>query len=412
MSKRNAIILILLVFIIILAGLLWWYFLNKESIPQTNTTTNSPVTSLFGENTGETTQQEPEVLTTASGTLPVGETADLRQIYASPNSGFVIFTKNNEIKIRFVDRATGNVYETTPNSEEIIRITNTTIPQVEETVWNSNGNSLILRYLKSDNETIENFSGKIKISTSTTNSFIGEITGIFLPENAKEIAINPSGTKVFTLIEKQDNSGSYGITSNLEGSSKNQNFDSKISKWQVSWPKENIISFTTKPTYVNEGFLYFFNINTNSFEKIFGNVSGLTTLINKDASAFVYSKSLRNSISLNFFNIKNSNDKNLQIATITDKCVWSKTEKTVVYCAVPKNIPTGSYPDMWYQGLVSFSDNLWKIDTDSGATSMIYEISKEGNTNIDIMDIKISDDDKYITFTNRNDLTLWGLKIK
>jgi Tol biopolymer transport system component len=125
-----------------------------------------------------------------------------------------------------------------------------------------------------------------------------------------------------------------------------------------------------------------------------------------------YSESFRGSERLSYYDIKSGNDKSLQVATFSDKCVWANTDNSTIYCAVPKNIPSGIYPDSWYQGISSFTDNFWKINVDTGTTNLIYETGKNDTADVDAMNLRISPDDKYLVFTNKDDLSLWGLKIQ
>lgn len=417
MTKKNAIIIILVSVIIIIVGLLLYYFSGNQSGQNTSTNTpagtvDNPFGTIPSDKTNTSSQNQQTNGQNSTNTNQVSNTVSqqLRQIYASPTSGSVIFTRNKVNTIRFVDRATGNIYEARPDSEEIIRVNNTTVPKIQEAIWNSSGDSLVLRYLKDDGASIDSFSAKIKTSSSTNNSFSGEISGAFLSANSKSVVINPSGTKTFSLLEKSGGNGSYGVISNMDGSGKSTIFDSAISEWLISWPKDSIISFATKPSYKDSGYVFLYNTQNNSFYRVLGGVYGITALVNRNADALIYSESLRGGFKLNYFNIKTSEDKMLQISTMADKCVWSNTEKSVVYCAVPKSVTTSSYPDTWYQGITSFSDNFWKIDTDKGTTNIIYETGKNYDISVDAMDLRISTDDKYLVFTNKDDLSLWGLK--
>ena len=55
------------------------------------------------------------------------------------------------------------------------------------------------------------------------------------------------------------------------------------------------------------------------------------------------------------------------LETLPEKCVWSKADASIFYCAVPENIPADNiYPDVWYQGLMSFSDAIWKVNIKTG----------------------------------------------
>ena len=413
MSKKNSILLILAIVIVIIGSLLFFYFSPNNT--DQNTTDITQTTNPFG-NTSQNKTFNTNTQTTIEDNQTTGATENLErliQLYKNPTSGSVFFVnKNNQSVLRFVDRAVGNIYEYAPDTQtgEVQRITNTTIPKIQEAVWSKSGNDLVLRYLDNNTDNISSFSGKITAGSSSINSF-GEIIGQFLSSNIKQLAINPSGNKIFELIEKSDKSGTYGFTTNLDGSGKKIIFDSPISYWNVSWVKENVITFTTKPNYRDVGLLYFFNPQTYSMNRILGNITGMSTITNKDASLVAYSYNTNNSFFLDVYDVVNKISKNLQIATLADKCVWGNTNTKILYCAIPQTITTDDYPDSWYQGLMSFSDNIWKIDTNTGATEELYQIGSNENANIDVFDLKISTDDQYLVFSNKTDLSLWLLKL-
>jgi len=184
-----------------------------------------------------------------------------------------------------------------------------------------------------------------------------------------------------------------------------------MSYWNISWPKENIITFTTKPNYTDPGLLYFFNTQTYSMNRVLGNIVGLSTLVNKDANLVAYSYNINNSFYLDIYDVISKISKNIKFKTLADKCVWGNNNTKILYCAIPKTITPDNYPDTWYQGLESFSDDIWKIDTETGGVSYLAG-SDESGVDMDMFDLKISLDDKYIAFSNKKDLSLWLLQIK
>jgi len=116
---------------------------------------------------------------------------------------------------------------------------------------------------------------------------------------------------------------------------------------------------------------------------------------------------------LYLFNIKKGESKLLPFETLPEKCVWSNTNIKVIYCAVPKAFPIGeTYPDSWYQGLVSFTDSIWMINTDTMAASLIFDIEKESGEQMDVIDVQLDKKDNYLFFTNKTDLTFWSLSLK
>jgi hypothetical protein len=81
-----------------------------------------------------------------------------------------------------------------------------------------------------------------------------------------------------------------------------------------------------------------------------------------------------------------------------------------LYCATPAVAPEGVYPDDWYQGLVSFSDNISQIDTVTGLQTDIYQTSPKYPP-LDIYTPALSPDSRYFVFINKTDLTLWAYKL-
>ena len=56
----------------------------------------------------------------------------------------------------------------------------------------------------------------------------------------------------------------------------------------------------------------------------------------------------------------------LSFNTLPEKCVFSKKNPAVVYCGMPKNFEQELLPDSWWQGKISFNDEICKINTDTG----------------------------------------------
>jgi len=363
--------------------------------------TNKTTTGTTGGNTGNNTQTN----------TTNGNTAKLTQLYANPTSGSVFFaSKSNQDVLEFVDRANGNVYQYLPQSQsgQPTRLTDTTIPKIEEVKWSPTGNNLVYRYLDNNNtDTIDSFSGTI--TGTSTGGNLRQIAGTFLSVDLAQMAVSPKGDKIFGLWKKNDGSGSFGVLSNLDGTNKKQIFNSSASSWNISWPTNTLVTFTTRPTYKDYGYLFFFNTQTYSFERILGDIAGLSTLTNSDGSLIAYSRSQDKAFSLNIYDTKNKTDESIPLATLADKCVWSTKNTNILYCAVPQSIPSDTYPDAWYQGTEFFQDNIWMIDANSGVTTQLYQIGVNESASIDAMNLTISPDDKYLSFSNKNDLSLWIL---
>ncbi|MFA6552320.1 MAG: hypothetical protein WCT19_02350 [Candidatus Paceibacterota bacterium] len=409
MSKRTKII-IGIVLAICVAALLFYYFYyspntttNNNGFPSSGNITSSSTNNVSnGTETGKQSNQNGQGTNQA-------QTSILREITPGPISGAVIFNTSNTANIRYVDRGTGHVYQTSADSSAVNRITNTTIPKINETIFNPTGSSFVARYLKSDDETIQSFFGNIKTSSSSVLTANGSVTGDFMPVNIKQVAISPSGNKIFYLTDK--NLGTVGVIANVDGTQKLQIFTSDLKEWIVFWPKEDTIILNTKASVMSPGYVFTLNSKTGKLTKILDSFNGLTTLFNQNLSYGLYSESRNGSFSLNILNVKNNNSINTTVQTLPEKCVWSKNDATVAYCAVPTIVLNGDYPDAWYQGVVSFSDDIWKLNATNGTAEIIARLRDLTTEDIDGINLSLSQKDDYLLFTNKTDLSLWMLKI-
>lgn len=413
MSKQTAIILILAVFLGALGALIYFYFNfnnNPKSITPTNITVDAydPFGTKAVENTPVATSTEVDNNIVET---PV-QTSKLRLISDQPVSGLSIIdnAKTKQTDIHYILRANGNIYEAYTDSLEQKRLSITTIPKVYESQWLPDGIRLIIRYLKDSSENVQTFSVKINPATTTLNTFEGGVTGNHLPENIGTLAINPSGNKIFYLTNNLN--GSSGFISNPDGLNKKLLFESPLIEWAVSWPKEETITFTTKPSANIPGFMYFLNSTTGNFTRVMGNILGLTTKTNKNATEILYSDSSRGNPKLYLYIVKTGESKLLPWSTFPEKCQWSNTDAKVIYCAVPKSFEIGDYPDIWYMGLTNFTDDIWMINTDTMASTLISDLKKEGNNDMDVIEPQLDKADNYLFFINKADLTLWSLKLK
>ena len=410
-STKNKILILLITVMLLTAGLFYfWNKYMKRGAP--GQAIENPDDSFpFGSGSGKDTQF-PSSASNRSERGSIDDEAEmpiLRQISDKPIAGGIAFNNGSTTVIRYVERGTGHIVETTGDSFESNKVSNTTIPKVPQAIWSSGGQSVIMHYLKEGTDNIFSFSANI-VKATTTQDVSKNPKSAFLPLNITQLSINPSGDKIFYLTKNEG--GSIGAISNTDGSKKNQLFQFTITEWLASWPNKDIIVLATKPSFATAGYLFFLNEKTGRNDKILSGVNGLTALVSSTTKNILYSASAEDSIKLNYYNLKNNQNMTLSFKTLPEKCVWSKIEELTIYCAVPKTIEDGEYPDIWYQGLASFNDNIWKVDLKTSSSELVYNLQKESGKKFDLMNPFLSGNDEYLFFTNKKDLTFWSLSLK
>jgi len=268
-------------------------------------------------------------------------------------------------------------------------------------VWGSGATSLVTRYLKNDNQTIDTYALTIQnVSTSTDKV----VNGVQFPTNI--LSFDVSGNSVFYLI--QSGNGSIGITSDMNGGKKKQVWSSPLRELTGQFVNSSTIALTTKPETDLPGYLYLVNANTGAVKRIIGDVNGLSASVSPDGTLIA---ALANSTSMFIQKVSDNSRTPMTPATFPEKCVWSRKDKNVLFCAVPNETLDSSSLISWYKGLVSYDDQIWKYDLKTNTSSVIEDISKDTDEPIDAIKPILSDDEQYLVFVNKKDGSLWSLDL-
>lgn len=306
--------------------------------------------------------------------------------------------------VRYIERSTGNVFEMPLAGGEEKRISSTRIPEIYEGAFADKGQSVIFRYVKEDNATIETFTGKLSNQDIEGSD---DIKGAFLPEGITSLAVSPDTSKVFYLTNF--GAGAIGTTSLITGDKKVDVWKHSFTEWLTQWPSSKTITVTTKPSTGVAGFMYALNSTTGLYTKVLGNVPGLTTLMSPDEKHVLYSSSSGTGLTLNLMNSASQTTNQIPLPTLPEKCVWSKGSASV-YCAIPEQLPVANYPDAWYKGLVSFHDQIVTITLD-GKVTPLGSLAAFGGGSIDAINLSLDDDEQTLFFINKNDSILWSLAV-
>ncbi len=397
MSRRNKIIIAVIVGLLLIALGVFLYFLwSKPAVlPPDDGSFPPPSDEIVP------TEEPPTVLPEGK---PGAFEPILRQLSKIPIAGAMLGSKGGETIVRYQERSAGNIYEIGAAGEGEKRLTNTTIPKVYEALWSKSGSALISRYVRDGSETIESFSSRINQGTTGAE---GELQGAFLQREILEGAISPEGTSFFYLLE--ENGGVTGIRSDLSGSGKTKLWASPLREWLVSWPSANKIMLLSKPSVLASGMLISLDPIKGGSTLILRDIPGLTALANPVHSEILYSASSEKDFSLYLFDMIKGKHREVSVTTLPEKCVWNKNGDKF-YCGVPKTIPVGSYPDVWYQGVNSFEDAVWS-STPSGTLDRILDISDKRGAPIDLVNPILSSDEKFLIFTDKVSSTLWSLQM-
>ena len=203
------------------------------------------------------------------------------------------------------------------------------------------------------------------------------------------------------------------MSENLDGTGERQQlFASPFGEWLVEWIKDGLVVLTTKPSHNIDGYSYFVNTNNGTMKKILGEIKGLTVLTSPDATKILYAKSGKNVFDLVVYDIETKTETSLELNTFPEKCVWGTENTNLLYCAVSNFSNNNDLPDDWYKGVVSFSDEIWLINTETGKTGIVTPMKEFTGDGIDVTKISLSPEEDRLLFTNKKDRSLWMLKLE
>lgn len=426
MNKRTLrIIIFSFVIAIIILGIWFFIFIRQESEPEpTNnggsTTQNFfPVTTTF---TPEDTTTEDNSEIVENNFIPT-----LRQLSRDPVAGIVAFERELEEPVgvdpltgststpeettetifRYIDVGMGHIYETSERNTEQERISNVTIPKIKEAFFSNEGDQVVMRFLAPDNETIETTFGTLVENTSTTTEDKYSFEVAYWPQNIDSISTN--GSEITYSIEEVDTTTIYSLS--FANPVPSAVYGSDVSNILVQKPSANISTFTTKADSRVPGHSFFVTSN-GQIENVVSAVLGLTTNTSPDSSKMIFSDGTNTNISTFIMDTSDKIYEIFRLNTLAEKCVWSRENSNLVYCAAPKTLPSASYPEDWYQGLVSFNDAIYEIDLEADTYSIIIDPQTETNQIFDIINPTLSPNDEYLMFINKRDLTPWTLDLQ
>lgn len=415
MNKKILITIVSTITLIILATLSWYFFFrNIAPTPTTNPTTGLP----FGEGVGNVVPNEQNSNITGvvsdSGNKPTNK---LFQISNAPVAGFVAFSSKKDLPassaegqagaptvIRYVDRATGHIYDVNPFTLEKTKITNNTLPKIIEAYFKNDGSAVLLRSL-TNNDTIQNISLTLNAPKTSSTDALYTVTATGLRGNMGDVWVGPNNSLAYSLID--DNSISI---SNFDGTKATRLFSSAFTDWRVRFDNIANVVLVTKASANVSGFAYNLNTKTGSLSKLIGPLNALTLIESPDNKRFAYSYNSNGQTVFASQNMSTREITNILPATFADKCVWSKKNTNILYCGTPSGIGTFE-PDNWYKGTSHFSDQIWSFDIEDKISENLVNLGENTNS-IDVLNPSLSPNEDYLIFMNKNDLTLWALKLQ
>lgn len=404
--RRTLILSGIAVLIVLLVGAYVFFFTGFGG-RETAGNTNEPgfFGSLFPFNFGNAPETPPLIDGNTETPVDTRPVPRLRKISETPvGGGFFFVDKEGQasttVGIRYIERTSGHVYETSATSFTTRRISNTTIPGIQEVLWEDKNNFLI-RYL--DNSTdIETYAIGL-VDADVEQSITGKQVTSF-----ERGSLNSTGATLVSVSENANGSTVY--TGPANGQSRTSVFSSPITSW-IPHLRGSTVYLTSAPSASVTGFLY--RLSGQSLIKVLGGERGLmVSLSPTGAYALISTVDDAGGIGLSVVALASGERRASPVDTISTKCGFVSEKPLQVVCGVPVEFPRASYPTDWLLGRVSFSDDVWLIDFDEGSAELLVLAGEDTTELLDVTHVIVDETASYAGFINKNDLSFWALRLE
>ena len=412
-------ILIILLVIGLTLGGVWAYktFVQKSTNPITPT--DGGFKSFFPFGNTEVPGMIDGQLPTTPGEQPTPvSTSKFKQLTGRPIAGFTIYPERVAITIpattangkpttethiehvlRYVSRNSGYVYEIREKdgiTNLPLQISNIFIPNIYEALFMDGGKTALLRFLRDDDRTIATYS--VPIPDPNPDGTRTQIEGKYLPDSILNAAVSSEGNSLIRVTREQN----MGVvtTTDSQNNKKVELLRFAFSEW-IPLHSKQATYLQTKASAAADGFLYSVE-SSKRLKKVIGDIPGLTTSISPTGTYVLYSESTANGFTSKLYNTKTAALTPLNISVLPEKCTWLANENLL--CAGNTTVPTGLYPDIWYAGVTTLSDRLYRINSTTNTYEIVYDGSERS---FDMIGLRVDEDRNIAFFIDKQSGILW-----
>lgn len=342
---------------------------------------------------GETTAGQTnngEGAPNAAGLIPTKKV--LAKIYDKAVGGYTLINDATSTRVRLFDRAQGLFVDVDPMTGAKTVLANKAILNMHDAYFLA-GNKVLVRALD-DKGVIQTLQYTLAASDGERPFVIGDPTA--LEKNIKEIGVSPNG-KFAALVIDRDTDAAIDLYDAATGAI-NEVATPALSEWIPSVTNDGTIYLTAKTAAKYMSGVYV--VSGGKLRPTITSRESQTALVGAGGLAFVSFRGASGDFTgmLQSVGYSEADPSSVPLATIADKCAFpedlsvSAGTSTLpkIYCGVPVAIPSGGFPDIWYQGQYASHDALYSYDANSDARALIVSPWTELKTNLDMVDMRAS----------------------
>jgi len=304
----------------------------------------------------------------------------------------------DKTKVIYYSAENGNVWQVSFDGSEPVKISSAILNNLVKIIWSPDKTKVVSVYQNSD-ETVSKYFYDYKTGKAT-------LLGSYI----QEISWSPNGDKIAYQYTNDATSENNISIANADGAKWQNVFQTRMKDVNLDWIGSEI-SFYEKPSGIAPSSLFLLNPLTKNLTKVLSDIYGLSVKWSPQNDRVLYSKTASNgkNIGLYVAQKNGSNETNIDISTLAEKCVWAQDNR-ILFCAIPKNINEATIlPDDFYKGSFTADDEFWKINLDTGEKTALLQSWERGNEIYDATSLILSPLEDYLFFVNKKDGLLYSI---
>ncbi len=290
-------------------------------------------------------------------------------------------------QVLFVESGTGHIYSIDLTTGEEERLSNITVPMASKATVSRSG----------------------EYAAITDGRSVALIT---LPLNEVSLSSETLNVAVLDFAFGDDNSFLYTINTLTGTDGKVYDLKTKSTKSLFTLPfRESVILWGSTKDSVHHAYPktaarlegYYYKIQNGAMNRL--PASGYAFGASTDASHTIYSRRKNEVYETFILDHSTKSSIGVEKAILPEKCTYDGSSSAI--CAV-SGLPTDPlFPDSWYKGLVTTSEELSLIDLFSGAATPLIDLREESGRTIDVTGLRMNTSHERVYFINKIDQALW-----
>ncbi|MCA9355119.1 hypothetical protein KC865_01025 [Candidatus Kaiserbacteria bacterium] len=323
----------------------------------------------------------------------------LRQLTTKPTAGYreVQRTPSSTPELLYIESGTGHIFSIDLASGEEKRISATTIPLSTKGEITPDGKFVMIQ---------SGFGAGSEFVVGEINPSDNTLSNKGLNEQIVSFSATDNNTFLYSIqtidsvIAKE-----YDPLKETQKTLFVAPFREALIDWGDS--ASAVHYFYPKATSKLEGFLY--KVENGKISRL--PIDGYGLSAEGGGANVIYSKDMVGKYQTYVYNQENNVSAQSPVRVIPEKCATANTNTSKIFCASSDNIKESDLPDLWYKGKVTYADDLWRADTDSGGMAYLFNVKSGSGRELDMVNLVTNKDDSNLYFTNKTDGFLWMFEL-